>query len=383
MKKLIRYGFVLILNVFLVCQPVLILAASEASKPSLHPAGKVTTAAPKTKRPARSAKAQERDLAGQSTTLLSDGRMLIIGGQDTEGAQTRVAINDPRLGETTLLSVSLREGRAWHTATMLPDGRVLVIGGKGQGNKIVQSAEIVDFGTQTVEVVRSTPLAFGRAYHTATLLTDGRVLIVGGESARGNASNQVELWDFTSKTTKTLTGGLNVGRQKQRATLQADGTVLIEGGLDSAGNEIANNEVFNTGSLTFAATGNWPNGSDQNAPYVAGSIPEDNAVDVPLDTLIGLRFSKLLDVKTLHPGTITLNGPNGGVVAKIVPAENGRLAFAKPLTSLAPSTTYTISVSGASDKSSVVTPALAHFHYRREARRSTHRRGLDSQRAKL
>lgn len=357
MKKLISYGFVLILNFVLVCQPVLILAASEAGKQPLPPAGIRTTAAPKTKRPAR---AQERDLAGQTTTLLSDGRVLIIGGQDTEGAQTRIAINDPRSGETTALAFGLREARAWHSATMLPDGRVLVIGGKGQDNKIVQSAEIVDLGTQLVEAVHPAPSVFGRANHTATLLTDGRVLIAGGESARGNASNQVELWDFKTKTTKT-SGKLIVGRQKQRATLQADGTVLIQGGLDSAGNEIATTEVFNSDSLTFTATGNGANGSDQGAPFLSASIPENNAADVPLDTLIGLRFSKLLDVQTLHPGTITLNGPTGGVPAKIVPAENGRLAFVTPLTALAPGSTYTISLSGASDKVNAVTPALITF----------------------
>lgn len=358
MKKLISYGFVLTLNFLLACQPVLILAASEASKSPLPSPGTKITAAPKPKRPARS---QERDFAGQTSTLLSDGRLLLIGGQDADVAQTRVAINDPRSGETLSLGVSLREARAWHTATMLPDGRVLVIGGKGQDNKIVQSAEIVDLGTLTVEAVRSAPSAFGRANHTATLLTDGRVLIVGGESARGNALNQVEVWDFKTRTTKTLPGGLNVGRQRQRAALQADGTVLIEGGLDSAGNQIAANEVFNSDSLTFTATGNWPNGSDQSAPYLAASIPENNALDVPLDTLIGLRFSKLLDVQTLHPGTVTLNGPNGGVASRIVPAENGRLAFLMPLTPLTAGTTYTISLCGASDKLNAVTPALLTF----------------------
>ena len=128
MKKLISYGFILILNFVRVCQPALIVVASEASKPTSHPPGNKIAVTPKTKRPAR---IQQRDLAGQTSTSLADGRFLIIGGEDTDGAQTRIAIHDPRSGEATLLSVSLREARAWHTATMLPDGRVLLIGGKG------------------------------------------------------------------------------------------------------------------------------------------------------------------------------------------------------------------------------------------------------------
>ena len=266
MKKLISYGFVLILNLFLVFQPALILAANGPSKIPPPPSGKKVTVAPGAKRlPART-KAQVRELEGQTSTLLPDDRLLIVGGKDSEGAQTSVAINDPRTGETTAMSFSLREARAWHTATMLPDGRVLVIGGKGLEDKIVQSAELIDVGTQTSEVVPTAPYAFGRAYHTATLLTDGKVLIVGGVSARGNALNRAELWDLKTQKATTLAGKLAGPRHKQKATLQADGSVLIEGGSDSAGNEVVSNEVFDSKSLNFASTGSWPSGQDNNPP---------------------------------------------------------------------------------------------------------------------
>src|SRR5216684_592727 len=237
MKKLNTCGFVLTLSFVLMFNPALILAATAPSTASLRPPSTKLTRAPKAKRPAPLAKAQAGEVTGQTSTLLPDGRFLIVGGQETEGAKATVAITDPRTGEVSPLSIKLHEARAWHSATMLPDGRVMVIGGKGLDNKIVEIAEIIDPLAQTSEVVFSSRLAFAPAYHTATLLTDGRVLIVGGMSAKGNALNRVELWDFKTKTAATLSGKLSAGRQKQRATLQADGNVLIESGVDSAGNE--------------------------------------------------------------------------------------------------------------------------------------------------
>ncbi len=361
MKKLITYGFVLTLSFGLVFNPALILAATEPSTASLRPARTELIRTPKAKRPATLARNQAGEVTGQTSTLLPDGRFLIVGGQGTEGATATIAITDPRTGEVTPLSVKLHETRAWHSATMLPDGRVIVIGGKGLDDKIAESAEIIDPSAQTCEVVSSSRLAFARAHHTATLLTDGRVLIAGGESARGRALNRVDLWDFKTKTATTLSGKLSAGRQKQRATLQADGNVLIEGGVDSAGNEITSSEIFNSESLGFALAGSWSNPPDQNAAYLAGSVPGNNAIDIPLDSLIGLRFSKSLDVQALNPSTITLNGPRGEVATKIVPAEGGRLAFITPLPSLEPGTTYTVSVAGATKATDILVPSLFSF----------------------
>ena len=159
-------------------------------------------------RPA-SLRSQTGELTGQTSTLLPDGRLLIAGGQDTEGPKATVAISDPRTGEVVPLSIVLRAARAWHSATMLPNGRVLIVGGKGTGNKTLESAEIVDPLAQTVEVISSP--AFARSHHTATVLTDGQVLIVGGSSAAGQALNRAELWNFKTNTATTLTGKFRAG----------------------------------------------------------------------------------------------------------------------------------------------------------------------------
>lgn len=362
MKKLITYGFVLTLISLLVFYPVVILAVSETSTASLRPLSTKLTRPPKPKRPAVPARrSQAGEVTGQTSTLLSDGRLLIVGGQDNEGPRATVGITDPRTGDVIPFSPMLREARAWHSATMLPNGRVLIVGGKGIDNRIVESAEIVDPSAQTVEVVPSSALAFARAHHTTTLLTDGRVLIAGGLSAAGQALNRVELWNFRTNTTTTLPGRLSLGRQKQKATLQSDGNVLIEGGVDKAGNEITSSEIFNSETLNFEPAGNWPNPAAQSNAYLAGSFPGNDAIDVPTDTFIGLRFSRPLAFQTINATTITINGPHGTVATRIVPAEGGRLAFITPLPSLEPGTTYTVNFEGATEPTGVVVPSLFSF----------------------
>lgn len=356
MKKLITYGLVLTLSALLVFPPLVVMAFSEANPATLRPGSTKSTRIPAPRRPMTPRRSAVQRLAGQTSTLLPDGRLLVVGGQDNEGPTATVAIAESQTGELVPLPFVLRQARAWHSATMLPDGRVLVAGGEGLNNKVVESAEILDPLAQTVEVI-SLP-AFARAHHTATLLTDGRVLIVGGRSASARALNRAELWNFKTKSATTL-GRLGFGRQQQQATLQSDGNILIEGGVDGNGNRVATSEIFNSESLSFEPATSAA--SAETNTHVAGSFPGNDATNVPTDTVIGLRFSRTVTVQTINPATLTLNGPRGSVATRIVPAESGRLAFVTPLLPLEPGTTYTVSFAGASEQTGIVVPSLFSF----------------------
>jgi hypothetical protein len=74
---------------------------------------------------------------------------------------------------------------------VLPQGTVLILGGTDTAG-VVDFAELFDPITRQFQVV-STGGPSARAYHTATLLTDGRVLIAGGVSRDGGLVQEIEL----------------------------------------------------------------------------------------------------------------------------------------------------------------------------------------------
>src|SRR2546426_1995858 len=68
-------------------------------------------------------------------------------------------------------------------------------------------------------------MAVPRQGHTATVLADGRVLIVGGDSATA------ELFDPTNRTFVAVSN-MSRARRGHTATLLSDGRVLVAGGAD-------------------------------------------------------------------------------------------------------------------------------------------------------
>ncbi|MFN0060394.1 MAG: hypothetical protein ACKVX7_18210 [Planctomycetota bacterium] len=140
-----------------------------------------------------------------TATTLEDGRVLVVGGSDERllTSLDSAEIFDQSIRDVAPLPESItgkwidtnfvgdpillkNGGRIYHTATLLPDGNVLVCG--GSEDAIVAEAhpisEIFDavareFAPDVLEVVED--MLFPRFRHTATLLSSGRVLIVGGQ----------------------------------------------------------------------------------------------------------------------------------------------------------------------------------------------------------
>lgn len=91
--------------------------------------------------------------------------------------------------------------RVGHTATLLADGTVLIVGGAIAPGAVLASAEFYDPRTATFNAIGD--MTRPRSGHTATLLPDGKVLIAGGENMLAgsipNGLASAELYDPATK----------------------------------------------------------------------------------------------------------------------------------------------------------------------------------------
>ena len=175
-------------------------------------------------------------LSAQAATLMPTGSVLVTGGSTEMGfATTGAEVFDPATNRWQPSTWPMATPRYGHTATLLPDGRVLLMGGystqpeisggRGYPNgELLTTSEIFDLrGNIGVRMGYS---GIPRLDHTATLLGTGKVLIVGSAYA-SNADSQ--LFD-PANTADLVSTGMRMDRYLHTATRLADGRVLIVGG---------------------------------------------------------------------------------------------------------------------------------------------------------
>jgi hypothetical protein len=246
--------------------------------------------------------------ANHTATLLSDGRVLVAGGlsSDSSGGIVSAEIYDPSSGKWSL-TASMSTPRESQSATLLATGAVLVSGGNvdifdgptggaevyqpktgkwtttgrmmtsrsshisvtlADGSAIVSGGDYGNFAgfnplamtdrynsktnqwspVGDMRVARgAVPKVAGRAYHTATKLRDGRVLVAGGFGYITDFTQTVilqtaEIFDPSSAAWR-LTGNMKQPRAQHAAVALADGRVLVAGGYDF-GPPLASAEIF-------------------------------------------------------------------------------------------------------------------------------------------
>ena len=190
-----------------------------------------------------------------TATLLPNGLVLVAGGrgpQDASGNECLASANlyDPTRG-TFAPTGSLGTKRAYHTATLLPNGLVLIAGGSDGSTGVRATAELYDpsRGTFTATGSMSAP----RFVHSATLLPNGLVLIAGGYNDSVRTVATAELYD-PSRGTFNATGSLNTKRFYHTATLLPNGLVLMAGGVGASGSP-SSAELYDPSQGSFSPTG--------------------------------------------------------------------------------------------------------------------------------
>jgi RHS repeat-associated protein len=279
---------------------------------------------------------------GQTTTLMPDGRSLILGG---EGSESRVLVWDP-VRRTTVPGGALNHPRAWHTTTLLPDGTLLVFGGVDADGETVAAPEQFDPAIDAFRVLPTEELA-PRAHHAATLLIDGQVLITGGQSQTDVTLDDAVLWNSTLRTATAVPAFLRQPRRDHTSTLRADGSISLAGGRGADGRPLVRDEAYDPVPQLFTDVARSANVAQSSA--VADSLPANGAIAVSTGTRVAIRFSEPIDVSTLRNDRVMLVGPEGAVPAQIVSAEGGRLLFINPNAPLREDSSYEVHVRGLRD----------------------------------
>lgn len=193
----------------------------------------------------------------RSLAVLANGKVLLAGEHDT---LTGAELYDPSTSEWKSTG-RLGVGRGNHSTTLLSDGRVLIAGGidyYGPETPIFASAEIYDPATETWSATG--PMASRRFKHAAVRLESGEVLVIGGtatEPSDDRALSSVELYNPVTGTWKA-TGSLAQARENPSAALLRDGRVLVAGGVIGRFRDyssLASAEIYDPKTETWTATG--------------------------------------------------------------------------------------------------------------------------------
>ncbi len=202
-------------------------------------------------------------ISDHSLTALQDvnGRVLITGGTDLEGigpiGLNAAARYDPTPDPTTISAVgNLNTPRRFHTAGLLNNGNVLVVGGEsfdGNTQSTLNTVEIYDASNGTFSDA-DTSLSTERRHHKMIALKDcnpneDRLLVTGGYGMDNQPLASAERYNgsiFQS------TGAMKKQRVRHAMVCLPDGRVLVTGGIDETGRILRTAEIYDPGSGLFS-----------------------------------------------------------------------------------------------------------------------------------
>jgi hypothetical protein len=225
-----------------------------------------------------------------TATVLTDGRVLVVGGTNGQGLITESELFDPQASAWSLVSALVTNQadgylidatgqfatvRQLHQATKMNDGRVLVTGGFGAERldanqqpvgEMLKGAWLFDPASNAFSKVADMPE--NRGWHEAAVLSNGQVIVTGGMD-QNVAASLISSAAYDSGA-NAWTSAQMASKHTWGAALTCGNTTLVVGGVDATGGQqglqitglpAPRVELFN------AQSGAWQNGND-NADHV-------------------------------------------------------------------------------------------------------------------
>lgn len=189
------------------------------------------------------------------------GTLALAGLVACGGKLSSTSTPPPTSPPPVVMTGSLNTPRVGHTATLLPNGLVLLVGGRTYSNTrwvALNTAELYDPAKGSFSYTGE--MATARVDHSATLLPNGKVLMAGGHTLLQPSAPSAEIYDPATGIFSAA-GPMVIPRSHHTATLLPWGKILFTGGGEEHGNtvylvDIA--EVFDSSTNTFHATQGTP-----------------------------------------------------------------------------------------------------------------------------
>jgi hypothetical protein len=159
-----------------------------------------------------------------TASLLPDGRVLIVGGSTPATNYAFAEVFDPANESFTTVADAPAERRWLHAALTLPDGSVLVVGGENEAGAL---ASIWRFDVAAQRFVAQAPLTAARSVVSAVVTPDSELLLYGGEQQPDEGVNSGVAWRAGSQ---RALPEMSAPRAWHSLTRLSDGRLLVLGG---------------------------------------------------------------------------------------------------------------------------------------------------------
>jgi RHS repeat-associated protein len=207
---------------------------------------------------------------GTNSNTTTSGKVLVAGGWSGGTTTSGAAVNTALLYNVATgawtAAAALNAARAMHTATVLPSGQVLVAGGMSDTATVLNTAALYNPTTGAGTWTATGAMAIKARFHTATLMpTTGpfanKVVVVGGNTGGTTSMAVVQLFNGTTWTSAGI-AQLPAAREGHTATLLANGNLLVTGGKTGTTAQ-SSTLLFNAAT----APGTWASAGTMNATH--------------------------------------------------------------------------------------------------------------------